>query len=191
MARHRQKYTTYLKGNIEHTRSFYLFDEFGIENCKIEWIEDYPCNHKQELLKREGYYIQNTKCVNKNVAGRSSKQYYEDNKEHCLQRQKEYRQNHKEETASTYKAYAEKHKEEITIYKKEYRENNKEKIQQQLKDYYEANKDKIIQQQKEKYSQTYTCGCGSVRRLDGKLKHEKTKKHQIWLTQQEEQTHEK
>ena len=99
MARHRQKYTTYLKGNIEHTRSFYLFDEFGVENCKIEWVEDYPCNNKQELLKREGYYIQNTECVNKKVAGRSRKQYYEDNKEHCLQKQKDYRQNHKEQTA--------------------------------------------------------------------------------------------
>ena len=35
--------------------SFKLLDEYGIENCKIELIEAYPCENKEELRKREGY----------------------------------------------------------------------------------------------------------------------------------------
>ena len=57
MTRHRAKYTAYLKGNITNTRSFDLFDEFGIENCKIELVENCPCNSKEELRRREGYYM--------------------------------------------------------------------------------------------------------------------------------------
>ena len=40
---------------------------------------------------------------------------------------------------------------------------------------------------KEKGSKTYTCGCGSVCRVDGKWKHEKRKKHQEWLNKQNEE----
>jgi hypothetical protein len=56
-------------------------DEFGIENCKIELIENYPCNSKEELLKREGWYIKVTECVNKMVAGRTKQEWKQDNPE--------------------------------------------------------------------------------------------------------------
>ena len=37
MARHRIKYKCFLNGSIQDkTRSFDLFNEYGIENCKIE-----------------------------------------------------------------------------------------------------------------------------------------------------------
>jgi hypothetical protein len=31
--------------------------KYGIENCKIELVEAYPCENKEELRKREGYWI--------------------------------------------------------------------------------------------------------------------------------------
>ena len=31
---------------------------------KIELIENYPCLGSEELLKREGFHIQNTECIN-------------------------------------------------------------------------------------------------------------------------------
>lgn len=34
-------------------------------NCKIILIEDYPCNSRRELEKREQYFIDNTDCINK------------------------------------------------------------------------------------------------------------------------------
>jgi hypothetical protein len=62
---HKSKYNKYKKNNIGYISSFILFDEFGIDNVKIELIENYPCNNKEELLKKEGEYIKNNICVNK------------------------------------------------------------------------------------------------------------------------------
>ena len=59
-----------------------LFEEFGLENCKIELIENYPCETIDELHRREGYYIHNTDCVIKLVAVRKKPEWIEANKEH-------------------------------------------------------------------------------------------------------------
>ena len=47
MASHREKYKYYLKTGKTHTNVVFLFDEFGIDNCKIELIENYPLKVKQ------------------------------------------------------------------------------------------------------------------------------------------------
>lgn len=31
-----------------------VFDVYGVENCKIELIEEFPCSNKMESHKREG-----------------------------------------------------------------------------------------------------------------------------------------
>jgi hypothetical protein len=49
-------------GNV---RVYSLFEKYGIDNCSIYLLENYPCNSKDELTAREGHYIQTTKCVNK------------------------------------------------------------------------------------------------------------------------------
>ena len=79
MAKHRDKYKAYTNGKYSFTSSFGLFDEFGYENCKIEWVENFPCNSRQELTAREGYYIRNCECINKKVAGRTDKDRYYEN----------------------------------------------------------------------------------------------------------------
>lgn len=78
--------------------SYSLFDEYGIENCKIVWIENYPCNSKKELEAREGYYQQNTDCVNRVTLGRTNRQYYNAKQEELLMKQKERRINNPEKT---------------------------------------------------------------------------------------------
>ena len=74
LLRHRYNYTLYLKGKYGKLSSFCIFDEYGIDNCKIEWIEDYPCNSKKELEAREGFYIKKTECINKIASGRSKRE---------------------------------------------------------------------------------------------------------------------
>ena len=71
MAKHRSKYRCYLSGGNSRYRCnvWDMFDEYGTENCKIELIEEYPCENKIQLQKREGFHIQNTHCVNKRVEG--------------------------------------------------------------------------------------------------------------------------
>ena len=65
-----------------------LFDKYGLENCKIELIYNFPCNSKNELNREEGTYIRNNKCINKQIAGRTQKEWYEDNKERILEQRK-------------------------------------------------------------------------------------------------------
>jgi hypothetical protein len=50
-------------------------------NFHIELIEEMVCDTIPELHKREGYWQKRTTCINKYIAGRSSKEYYQDNKE--------------------------------------------------------------------------------------------------------------
>tara|TARA_R110000823_G_C15701201_1_gene476481 strand:+ start:184 stop:606 length:423 start_codon:yes stop_codon:yes gene_type:complete len=109
------------------------------DNVKIELIELYPCNSKDELNKREGELIRSMDCVNKNIAGRTYKEYYVENKEYY----KKYNEDHKEKI----KEYREEHKTEAKEYQKEYRKANTEYI----KDYYQKNKEEILGQQKEYY----------------------------------------
>ena len=93
MAKHRYTFST----SKDNTASCLLFREFGIENCKIELIELYPCQSKEELYAREGFHIRTMECVNKIVAGRTQKEKYEENKQEILQKMKLYRDEHKEE----------------------------------------------------------------------------------------------
>ena len=79
----------------------------------------------------------------------------------------------------TKKEYYEKNKEEINQKLKVYREKNKEKIAQRKKDYHEKNKENISEKKKVKY----TCECGSYIRKAEIRPHERTKKHQAFISQ--------
>ena len=66
MACHRSHYKGWKDGKRYRVSSYYLFDEYGLENCNIVLVENYPCNTKDELTIREQFYIKNTEnCVNK------------------------------------------------------------------------------------------------------------------------------
>ena len=75
--RHRRQYRSYRLGKRGKITVFDIFDKYGIENCKIYWIEDYPCSSKKELEAREGEHIKNTKCVNKRIEGTTLQEYRE------------------------------------------------------------------------------------------------------------------
>tara|TARA_R110000822_G_scaffold52619_2_gene136259 strand:+ start:14 stop:493 length:480 start_codon:yes stop_codon:yes gene_type:complete len=92
---------------------------------KVELVEHYPCNSREELEARERYYIQQFPCVNKVHPGRTTKEYYNDNLVYKLMYQAEYDSNHKEE---------------IKIKNKIYRENNKEILNEKRKIYYHEQK---------------------------------------------------
>ena len=66
MAGHRYKFIIYKKDNTKtYYSSFGLFIAYGVENCKIQLIENYPCDNLEQLLARESYHINNTDdCVN-------------------------------------------------------------------------------------------------------------------------------
>ena len=96
MERHRSKYKDYLNGTGDNTRVYWLFDEFGVENCKIELIENYPCNSREEREAQEGKHQQKNNCINKVIAGRTRKQHRRDEIDYVYFREKIYRELHPE-----------------------------------------------------------------------------------------------
>jgi len=138
----------------------------------IELLENYPCNNKEELLKKEGEHIRTNNCCNKYIAGRTHKQYYEDNKE---------------QQDEQHKQYYEINKEKIKEYVKEYYETNKEKIKEQNKEHYEANK-----KQKQKQRKQYKLNNPEKIKEQEKQSRERNKeKHKEYKKQWREQNKEK
>jgi len=111
-------------------------------NYCIVLIENLECETKEQLLKRERYYIESLECVNKCKRPIVSV----DEKKEKL---KEYLINNKDKISQQKKEYNINNKEAIAEYKKEYRINNKEAIAECKKEYRQLNKDKISQQKKE------------------------------------------
>jgi len=83
LAGHVRNYKKWKNGKYCFTTSFKIIEN---DNYDIVLIENCPCDTKDELHKRERYYIENLECVNKIIVGRKNKEYYEANKE----KRKEY-----------------------------------------------------------------------------------------------------
>ena len=148
---HRSQYKRWLNGKCNLITSIKLFEEYGIENCKIVLVEAYPCNSKDELRAKEAHYIRNFECVNKNIPDRTYKEYYADNKNKIAERKKKYYADNKDKI-------------------KEYQQNNKNKIAE----YQQNNKNKINEHRR---NIKLNCVCGSCFRKYDRLRHEKTIKH--------------
>ena len=157
-SQHKGKYRDYLNNKYHYTTVFSIFDEFGVENCKIELVEECNANTKEELLAREGQYIRECQCVNKCIAGRTNKKYIKEFPEWNKQWQKQH---------------YEKNKCERLEYMREYRTNNPEKVKESKAKWYQ-----------EKRLIKYTCGCGSTVPCIKQKAHEKTNKHQQYLQNQ-------
>jgi hypothetical protein len=71
---HKRMFKFYCKSNKKYYSSFLLFEE-DKDNVNIILLENYPCNNRDELTAREGYYIKQFDCVNRYIAGRNKKQY--------------------------------------------------------------------------------------------------------------------
>ena len=96
-----------------------LIFEYG--KCKIVLVEDYPCNNKYELEKKESSYMKSANVVNiRKIAGFSK---------------------NKEQVRKASKIYRDKHKDIM----KKYRHDNNEKITKNRKVFYDNNKEKYLQ----------------------------------------------
>ena len=94
------------------------------DNWYIELYENYPCNTREELNKREGEIIRMIGNLNKNIAGRTLKEYDDErkNKPERIQQKKEIS-----------KKYRERNKDSINERQANYYSNNKEKVNEKFK----------------------------------------------------------
>ena len=154
MYKHREAYKRYLDGKCQRTTSYELFDEFGVDNCKIELVESYPCCSRDELNAREGYWIRQTECVNRVVVGRTRKEYYYE---------------HKDEMNTTRKINAQKNVERENARKIKWADENKEKVKESCRKNYEKRRSYLIEK--------IVCECGCRVSRMGLISHCKTPKH--------------
>tara|TARA_R110000796_G_scaffold172112_1_gene289100 strand:+ start:198 stop:809 length:612 start_codon:yes stop_codon:yes gene_type:complete len=145
-----------------------------LNECIIVLVEKIECKDKDELLRKERFYIEKYKkeglnIVNKYIPGRTHKEYYEDNKEQFKKRGKEYEEKNKEKVAKRKKEYHQKNKAKRNQRAKENYQKNKEK----RAEYYEKNRETIIKKTREKVK----CVCGSIIQKTEISRHKKTKKH--------------
>ena len=139
LAKHKGAFNLFNNGKGNYLTAFKIL-ECG--DYKIELIELFPCNNKEQLFKREGEHIKILDCVNKNIPGRTKKEY---NKEH----NKEYRETHTEEIKQYKKEYYEAHKEANKEKIKEYQEANKKEMKEYNKQYQETHKEEIKEYNKQ------------------------------------------
>jgi hypothetical protein len=95
---------------------------------------------------------------------------------------KDYREANKDKISKYNKNYREANKDKISIYrakwyksKPEYNNDYYKNNNEYFKDYYQVNKEKI--------NTKYICECGGRYSHSSKARHDKTQKHQKWLTQ--------
>ena len=115
-AEHNKDYKRWKLGKCHKCSSYDILDT---GDWIFEVVEKYPCNTKEELRKREGWYIQNNKCINKTRCGMSKKEQkredYLNNAERYKQKSKDWYRNNKNkivncDCGSTYKrVYQYKH----------------------------------------------------------------------------------
>jgi hypothetical protein len=152
LSKHMSGYKAYLVNGKRYTSSYEII-KYG--DSYIELIEECKCPNKMELCKREGYYIRTERCVNKNIMGRTMKQYRTDN-------------------ADTIKQYRTDNADTI----KQYRADNADTIKEQRKQYRADNADTIKEQRNKKYN----CQCGSSYTKQNRSRHLKSLKHQEYQT---------
>jgi len=137
LAQHKSAYTQWVKNGKRYMSSYELF-KVGMPI--IELIETYPCKSKDELHAREGYYIRETDCVNKYIAGQTAAEYYIANKDKRNEYNKGYYQENQPRICEQKKGYRLENQAKICEQKKGYRLENQAKISDQKKGYREANK---------------------------------------------------
>lgn len=121
-------------------------------DAHIELVENYPCNSKNELDRREGQIQRENQniCVNLFIAGRTKKEYYEDHRADILKVRKQYYKTHKDTVIIKIKEYQKTHRDAISEQKKEYHQANRDAILAHKKEYREANRDAINAKQRER-----------------------------------------
>lgn len=164
LAGHKRDYKSWKNGKFSYVTSFKLFEE-DEDNTQIYLIKKFPCDNKDELHAEEGKTIKEHNCVNKNIAGRTKKEWADDNQEKIKEYQKEYYEKNKDTILEADKVHYQENKTKILEAVKQYREKNLEKI-------------KIYMTKK------HDCQCGGNYTTSHKAEHFKSKKHIAYMESQ-------
>ncbi len=157
---HKAKYNYYLRNKCPNVTSF---DIIKNGDYYIEVIEECDVKNKNELALREQHYIKTMKCINKQIPGRTKKEYYNETYESFKESRRRYVEENKEKIANYKREWSQQNKERLYERRVENDKKNKERNDISKRKYYEANRELINARMR-------------ARRLAKKLAKEKTKK---------------
>lgn len=123
-------------------------DNGGWPAFYIELYETYPCNNREELTGREGEVIRQTGTLNTQIAGRTIKEWFQDNKEDVSKKKKDYYLANTEDISQRHKAYYLANADALKEYAKIYRNDNADIISQKQMEWYQANNEDVLRKQK-------------------------------------------
>lgn len=158
------------KAPSNDTNSRILFQEYGVDTCSIELLEEVKEN---ERTIRERWWIENTEnVVNLRVEGRTRKEYRDEHKEEIAQRMKVWNEKNMEHRVDYSKKYRDENSETLRQSKKEHYESKIDYYKQKNKEYREKNRDILLQKKNEYGSTPTSCPkCSKVMRRDSINKH--------------------
>ena len=155
LSKHRRNYKSYLKGNYNFVTSFKVLQA---GDYKIYLIEEYPCESKIQLLKRERYWIENKDCCNKLIPSRTKKEADKANREARREYHKKWRTDN------------EAYKEKCKLNARKRRQDPKVKA-----------REAELAKNNEKANEEIHCECGSTYKHKKRARHLKTKIHLKFL----------
>ena len=120
--------------SIKATYPLYQTINNDWDNWYIELYEDFPCDNKEQLEKREGEVIREIATINKRIAGRDDKQYYQNHRDEILEKHKEKYQKNRDVILEKQKEKYQKNRDDILEKHKQYRKDNCEKIAEKAKE---------------------------------------------------------
>ena len=107
LAGHRGSYKCFKNRKGHYITSFKVLEN---DDFDIILIENFPCDNKEELLKRERHFIDTIDCLNKVVPTRTYKEWYEGNGSVYYEKNKEpYKAKNKEYYKANIATLNEKH----------------------------------------------------------------------------------
>jgi len=137
----------------------YIRENGGWDEWLMIEIEKYPCKDKHEAVARERVIQTEMKAtLNTFIAGRTYKEWREDNRDKLLENMKLYRSNNAEQ---------------IKKQKKEKYENNPDYVKNKSMEYYYDNREAIREKKREK---TPCSHCGFLSSSENLKRHKKTQK---------------
>ena len=146
----------------DKTCSLYKYVDGDWDNWYIELYENYPCKNKYHLRIREGEVQREIATINKNIAGRTKKEYH-----------RQYQLDNAKKVCEIAKKSYYNNRDTISERRKQYQQDNREKIAEKRKQLYQDNREKILERQKQKT----TCDhCGSIVNRCTITRHKKTEK---------------
>lgn len=127
MAQHRRHYKRWQSGTAEYISSFKLLED---ERAYIELMEDYPCDNKEQLNRREGEVLRNhTSAVNKLIPGRTRRERNQEKGDEFLIRNceysKEYYRANRSEVLQKKSVWGKANRDKVNEYKRKYRQAKK------------------------------------------------------------------